>query len=77
VQHSDDHKYRKTMESLRASLTMLAFGLGLLALLVAIDRPHWFVLRPASGTAAAMSHASGPPAGGQAAVEAVRPSRAD
>lgn len=42
----------------RASLSLLAFGLALLAFLIAIDRPQWFVLRPASGTAAALAEAS-------------------
>ncbi|HEX7822206.1 MAG TPA: hypothetical protein VF463_16475 [Sphingobium sp.] len=37
---------------------LLSFGLGILAFLIAIDRPEWFTLRPASGTAAAMSKAS-------------------
>ena len=45
-------------ESLRASLMMLAFGLTILAFLVAIDRPHWFKIHPVSGAAAAMSNAS-------------------
>ncbi|MET3724203.1 MULTISPECIES: hypothetical protein [Sphingomonas] len=48
------------MERLRSSIALLLFGLGTLAFLIAIDRPEWFHLRPASGTAAAMSHASSP-----------------
>lgn len=49
---------RKNPETLRGSAMLLAFGLGMLAFLVAIDRPEWFNLRPVSGTAAAMSNAS-------------------
>ena len=45
-------------ESLRASIIMLCFGLGILAFLVAIERPEWFHIRPVSGTAAAMAHAA-------------------
>lgn len=48
----------RARHSLRASLLMLAFGLGILGYLVAIGRGDWFHLRPASGTAAAMWHAS-------------------
>lgn len=58
---------RKVMERLRASLAMLGFGLALLALLIAIERPHWFVLRPVSGTAAALANASTPAPGESAA----------
>ncbi|WP_010545712.1 hypothetical protein [Sphingomonas elodea] len=47
-------------ERLRSSIALLLFGLGTLAFLIAIDRPEWFHLRPASGTAAAMSHAAAP-----------------
>ena len=42
----------------RAALTALVFGLAVLAFLVAIDRPHWFKLKPISGTAAAMAYAA-------------------
>lgn len=44
--------------ALRPTLLILAFALAALAFLVAIDRGHWFRLRPASGTAAAMAHAA-------------------
>jgi hypothetical protein len=43
-----------------AALTVLGFGLAVLAFLVAIDRPHWFQIRPVSGTAAAMAYAATP-----------------
>lgn len=39
-------------------LALLAFGLAVLAFLTAIDRPEWFHLKPATGTAAAMVYAS-------------------
>lgn len=48
----------KMTPTVRSSLSLLGFGLALLALLIAIDRPQWFVLRPASGTAAALAKAS-------------------
>ena len=48
----------KITPTVRASLSLLGFGLALLAFLIAIDRPQWFVLRPASGTAAALAKAS-------------------
>ena len=40
------------------SIVVLAIGVGSLAFLVAIDRPHWFELRPVSGAAAAMAAAA-------------------
>lgn len=55
---SQDPKSRSTSPSFRGSMALLAFGLSVLAFLIAIDRPHWFDLRPASGVAAAMSHAA-------------------
>ncbi|GAA0679447.1 hypothetical protein FHT00_003154 [Sphingomonas insulae] len=39
-------------------LALLMFGLTVLAFLTAIDRPEWFRLKPATGTAAAMVYAS-------------------
>ncbi|RSV36800.1 hypothetical protein CA234_17945 [Sphingomonas sp. ABOLE] len=56
--HQDERTRR--MERLRSSIALLLFGLCTLAFLIAIDRPEWFHLRPASGTAAAMSHAASP-----------------
>jgi hypothetical protein len=58
VNQREDRETRNVVETLRGSLTMLAFGLGVLAFLIGIDRPEWFNLRPASGAAAAMSKAS-------------------
>jgi len=57
---SDEQERKNVMESLRASLLMLCFGGFLLAYLIAIDRQHWFALRPASGTVAALSDAANP-----------------
>ncbi|MBB5711981.1 hypothetical protein [Sphingomonas xinjiangensis] len=59
----NDNEKKPLFEQLRASLFLLAFGLCTLAFLVAIDRPEWFELRPASGTAAAMSNAGNTPTG--------------
>ena len=39
-------------------LALLMFGRTVLAFLTAIDRPEWFHLKPATGTAAAMVYAS-------------------
>lgn len=39
-------------------LALIMFGLTVLAFLTAIDRPEWFHLKPATGTAAAMVYAS-------------------
>jgi hypothetical protein len=54
---SNDERSRRR-ERLRSSIALLLFGLGTLAFLIAIDRPEWFHLRPASGAAEAMSHAA-------------------
>lgn len=54
---SDD----RTAATLKSSVLMLCFGLGILGFLIAIERPHWFELRPATGTAAAMSAAAATP----------------
>jgi len=49
---------RQRLRRLLPSFGIVGFGLGCLAFLVAIDRPHWFELRPATGTATALSHAA-------------------
>lgn len=54
----EEQDSKSVMERLRGSLMMLSFGLVVLGYLVAIDRPEWFSVRPASGTAAAMANAS-------------------
>lgn len=58
MQMSQSPKRSKMTPTARSSLSLLGFGLALLAFLIAIDRPQWFVLRPASGTAAALAKAS-------------------
>lgn len=45
-------------EPVWSSLFFLGFGLTLLLFLVAIEHQNWFTLKPATGTAAAMSYAS-------------------
>ncbi|MGV3769683.1 MAG: hypothetical protein ACO1NM_06610 [Sphingobium phenoxybenzoativorans] len=57
-QSDDDESGKSRLETIVGSLMLLSFGLGILAFLIAIDHPEWFSLRPASGTAAAMSKAS-------------------
>ena len=61
MKQPEERDFLRTLRSAKASLIMLAFGLGVLAFLVGIDRAHWFRLRPASGTAAAMWHAADRP----------------
>jgi hypothetical protein len=58
---SDDDQRRDPVKSAYGSMMLLVFGLAILAFLVAIDRPHWFKLRPVSGAAAAMSYAAQSP----------------
>ncbi len=56
---SRDAGFRRK-ERLRSAIALLMFGLGTLAFLIAIDRPEWFHLRPASAAAEAMSQAAMP-----------------
>jgi len=53
---NDDNRHAPH-DTLRGSLMFLMFGISMLAFLIAIDRPEWFVLKPATGTAVAMSAA--------------------
>lgn len=55
---ADNDPNQSLLYRARAALTALVFGLAVLAFLVAIDRPHWFKLKPISGTAAAMAYAA-------------------
>jgi hypothetical protein len=48
----------RPLHPLWGKLALLAFGLCILAFLTVIDRPGWFHLRPASGTAAALTLAA-------------------
>lgn len=57
---ADNDQNQSLLYRARAALTALVFGLVVLAFLVAIDRPHWFKLKPISGTAAAMAYAADP-----------------
>jgi hypothetical protein len=43
------------LETVRASLIMLSFGLAVLTFLVAIERPQWFHIQPGTGTALALA----------------------
>ena len=47
-----------TDEPIGASVFFMGFGLALLLFLVAIERQNWFELKPATGTAEAMTYAS-------------------
>jgi hypothetical protein len=49
---------RRDNATLWSSLFALAFGIGVLGFLTAIDRAEWFHIRPVSGTAVALSAAS-------------------
>jgi hypothetical protein len=53
----NDKNRQAPHDTLRGSLLFLVFGISMLAFLIAIDRPEWFVLKPATGTAVAMSAA--------------------
>ncbi len=46
---------------LTGTMALMGLGLAILAFLVAIDRPQWFHIRPATGTSVALSHAMGAP----------------
>jgi hypothetical protein len=54
----DEEEKKNKVERLHATLMLIAFGLTVLAFLVAIERPEWFHIRPVSATAMAMSLAS-------------------
>jgi len=57
--HSSNNRDRyAVLETWGGSWKFLAFGLAILAYLIAIEHPHWFVLRPATGTAIAMASAA-------------------
>lgn len=43
-------------QRLRGTMGLLSVGLSVLAFLVAIDRPQWFHIRPANGTAITLPH---------------------
>ncbi|MCP3735605.1 hypothetical protein M9979_12050 [Sphingomonas sp. RP10(2022)] len=62
MQRNDDLAKTNTDDTqpnpLWGRLALLMFGLTVLAFLTAIDRPEWFRLKPATGTAAAMVYAS-------------------
>ncbi len=55
MQHDDGNRGDKSAHPVWGPIGLLGFGLFVLAFLIAIDRPHWFSIRPVSGTAAAMS----------------------
>jgi hypothetical protein len=61
MDHRSNPEPGDMLSTVRASFLMLMFGLGILTFLVAIDRPEWFHIRPASGTAAAMANAAARP----------------
>ncbi|MBB3938792.1 hypothetical protein GGR39_000421 [Novosphingobium fluoreni] len=48
----------RAREILTGRLLLLGFGLSVLGFLVAVDRPDWFAIRPATGTSIAMANAS-------------------
>lgn len=58
----DKRDEKKDRTALRSNVAMFLFGVAILTYLVAIDRTEWFHLRPASGTAVAISEASRAPA---------------
>jgi len=54
-----NHASHEASARLKGTMALLGVGLAILAFLVAIDRPQWFHIRPATGTSLAMSHAMG------------------
>lgn len=56
--NASNHADERPLNPLWGRLALLMFGLTVLAFLTAIDRPEWFRLKPATGTAAAMVYAS-------------------
>lgn len=56
----DEEQDVQTEQAFKSSLVLVCFGLFLLAFLIAIDRPHWFRLRPMAGVAQALSLAGEP-----------------
>jgi hypothetical protein len=58
MDRNDPRHARAVGEQMRAALIMLCFGFGVLAFLVAIDRPEWFHIQPGTATAAAMVRAA-------------------
>lgn len=56
---NDDRADRKQARGvLTGRVLLLAFGLGVLGFLVAVDRADWFAIHPATGTSLAMARAS-------------------
>lgn len=51
----------ETRHRLSGTMALMGLGLAILAFLVAIDRPEWFHIRPATGTSMALSHAMDAP----------------
>jgi hypothetical protein len=56
--YDDPSTVTRLLETVRASLIMLAFGVAVLAFLIAIERPQWFHIQPGTGTALAISKAA-------------------
>jgi hypothetical protein len=58
--YDDPSTVTRLLETVRASLIMLAFGIAVLAFLIAIERPQWFHIQPGTATALAISEAAAP-----------------
>lgn len=61
MKSSDPRRREQMLHEVKSSLAALVFGVAVLAFLALTDRAGWFGLRPASGTAAALSYAAQPP----------------
>jgi hypothetical protein len=61
MKSSDPQSPGRLLGELKSSLAYLAFGVAVLAFLAVTGRAEWFRLRPATGTAAALSYAAQPP----------------
>jgi hypothetical protein len=56
--YDDPSNVTRLLETVRASLIMLAFGVAVLVFLIAIERPQWFHIQPGTSTALAISKAA-------------------
>ncbi|MDF0488626.1 hypothetical protein PX554_10835 [Sphingomonas sp. H39-1-10] len=73
MQPFDKRDRHALLETWRGSWKFLMFGIAVLAYLVAIERPQWFVLRPATGTAIALASAAEAAPAKKGAIDPAKP----
>lgn len=59
MRRTKNKSVKASAKGARSKLIILGFGLAVLGVLVSIDHPEWFRLRPVTGSAVAMSLAGG------------------